>query len=340
MEEKVKAVGLFSGGLDSILAAILMIREGIEVHLINFKTIFWDKTSKSKISPKNIAEQIGAIFEEEDVSLEYLEIVKHPKHGYGSNMNPCIDCKIFFMKKAKEFMEDIGAKFIFTGEVLGQRPMTQNREMIERIPRLAGVEDICLRPLCAKLLPPTLPEREGWVNRDNLLDFQGRGRRSQMELAEVFSIKDYPTPAGGCLLTEPGFSGRLSDLITNDENFEINDILLLKVGRHFRFAPNIKCIVGRKESDNLLMANLTKESDILFELDDVPCPLVILRGKGCEIYLKEAAALCKRYSDAKNLPEISVKYWKADENTEVKIITAEIVDENYLRDKMVRSLDE
>ena len=343
MVEKIKAVGLFSGGLDSILSVSVMLSEGIDVWAYHLKTIFTatDRAQISrKISPRSIAEKLGVNFEEEEVSSEFFEIVKNPQYGYGSNVNPCIDCKIFFLKKAKEFMEQIGGRFIFTGEVLGQRPMTQTHQTMMKISKSAGVEDICLRPLSAKFLAPTLSEREGWVKRENLLDIQGRSRKDQIQLAEQFGIEFYPTPAGGCLLTDPGFAGRIKDILTYNSSPSINDILLLKIGRHFRLSQDVKCVVGRNQNDNLAIANLTEEGDILFEAEDVGSPLLLLRGKGCERFIEDAAKLCKRYSDAKNHPEARVKLWRSSNNLEVETITVECVSDSFLRDKLVRAFNE
>lgn len=361
VEERIKAVGLMSGGLDSVLALKIVSMQGIDVYAYNLKTIFWGRGGQSfagdhsefsaakpadeerrspYMTPRESAELIGVNYEEEEVSADFIELVKKPSFGYGSNMNPCIDCKVFFMKKAKEYMEEIGAKFIFTGEVLGQRPMTQNAQNMKRMIKIAGIEDICLRPLSAKLLEPTLPEREGWIDRDRLYAISGRGRSEQVRLAEIFGIKNYPPPAGGCMLTDPNYAGRLYDLVKSGGDFGINDILLLKNGRHFRLGQDIKCVVGRNEKDNVVMANLAGDGDILLEPLTDPGPLVMLRGKDAEKYIEAGASLCKRYSDGKNKASITVKYLRCGVSDTPMTIEAGDVPDDFLRDKLVRSFDE
>ncbi len=244
-----KAIALLSGGLDSTLAARLVLDQGIELEALNFMTVFCTCTNRGAtcLASQKAVETLGIPLRVFNVSEEYLNVVRNPKHGYGSNMNPCIDCRIFMLKKAKVYMEESGGSFIITGEVLGQRPMSQRRDAMRLIEKEAGLEGLILRPLSAQFLPITLPEREGWIDREKLLNIQGRSRKPQMKLAEQFNIRDYPCPAGGCLLTDPGFARRIRDLMEHQYDFSLNDVHLLKFGRHFRLSPKVKLVVGRNE---------------------------------------------------------------------------------------------
>ena len=247
-----KAIALLSGGLDSTLAARVVMEQGVGLEALNFMTVFCTCTQRGAtcLASQKAVEALGIPLKVLNVSEEYLCVVKNPKHGYGRNMNPCIDCRIFMLKKAKAHMEESGAAFIVTGEVLGQRPMSQRRDAMRLIEREAGLEGLILRPLSAKALPVTVPEKEGWVDREKLLRVQGRSRKPQIELADHYGIHDYPCPAGGCLLTDPGFAKRMKDLMVHDPDFSLNDVHLLKMGRHFRFSPGAKLIVGRQEEEN------------------------------------------------------------------------------------------
>ncbi len=224
-----------------------IVRLGVELEALNFLTVFCTCTNRGEtcLASQKAVETLGIPLKVFNVSEEYLRVVKFPRHGYGRNMNPCIDCRIFMLKKAKAYMEESRAAFIVTGEVLGQRPMSQRKEAMRLIEKEAGLEGFILRPLSAKFLPITIPEKEGWVNREKLLNLQGRSRKPQIELADHFDIHDYPCPAGGCLLTDPGFSKRMKDLMIHDPAFSLNDVHLLKMGRHFRLSPEVKLVVGR-----------------------------------------------------------------------------------------------
>ncbi|MBU2251012.1 MAG: 7-cyano-7-deazaguanine synthase, partial [Candidatus Omnitrophica bacterium] len=227
-----KAVALFSGGLDSTLAIKVMVDQGTEVVALNFTSPFCrcQRGEGCSVPISSRAKDLGVTFKSMYLGEEYLEIVKNPKHGYGRNCNPCIDCRILKLKKARILMETIGASFLITGEVLGQRPMSQHREALRIIEKESGLEGLILRPLSAKLFEPTLPEKKGWVNREALLDISGRTRKPQIQLADQLGIKDYPCPAGGCLLADPGFSKRLRDIFQHDE-FNLDNVELLKIGR-------------------------------------------------------------------------------------------------------------
>ena len=304
-----KAIALLSGGLDSTLAAKVLLDQGIELEAINFLTVFCTctKGGETCLASQKAVEALGISLKVFNVSEEFLEIVKHPRHGYGSNMNPCIDCRIFMLKKAKARMESTGASFIVTGEVLGQRPMSQRRDAMRQTEKESGLDGLILRPLSAKFLPPTLPEQQGWVDREKLLGIQGRSRKEQMKLAAQFGIHDYPCPAGGCLLTDPGFAHRIRDLMNHHPDFSINDVHLLKVGRHFRLSPALKLIVGRNEEENQKVQTFAREGDLLLKMLHRPGPLSLLRGKAEEEEIRTAAAITARYSKAMDSEETEVE---------------------------------
>jgi len=308
-----KAIALLSGGLDSTLAAKVVLDLGIELEALNFLTVFCTCTNRGEtcLASQKAVGALGIPLNVMNVSEEYLHVVKHPKHGYGSNMNPCIDCRIFMMKKAKAHMEEVGASFIVTGEVLGERPMSQRRDSMRLIEKEAGLDGLILRPLSAKLLPASIPEKEGWVDREKLLKIQGRSRKPQIQLADHFGIRDYPCPAGGCLLTDPGFAKRIRDLILHDSDFSLNDVHLLKMGRHFRLSPELKLVVGRNEEENQKIQTFSQEGDILLKLCRFPGPLSLIRGEAKEGEVEKAAAITARYSKAKDLKKAEVSYKRA-----------------------------
>jgi tRNA U34 2-thiouridine synthase MnmA/TrmU len=285
-----KALGLFSGGLDSIIAAKLVQSQDIKIELVNFTTPFFPSKNA-----REMARQLNLKLKELDVTKEYLNILRRPKHGYGSALNPCIDCKIFMLKKAKKYAKKIGASFVFTGEVLGERPMSQNKKALEVIEKEAGLKGRLLRPLSAKLLPAT--KAEEWINKERLLDIQGRRRERQMELAKKYKIK-YPQPSGGCLLTSKEYAKKLKDLLIHSKKISLNEIKLLKIGRHFRFGEN-KIIVGRNESENKELMKLKKGSDYFFEVLNTGSPTTILQGKKTKEAIGLAASLTAHYSDSK-----------------------------------------
>lgn len=294
---KIKAVGLLSGGLDSTLAAKLMLEQGIEVHAINFTSPFCTCTPKKA----GCAAVITAVRELGDIPLrrvalrdEYLEMVRHPKHGYGSGLNPCLDCRVIKVRKAGEYMGAIGASFLFTGEVLGQRPMSQYKQAMELIDRESGFQGYILRPLSATHFKPTIPEQEGWVDRNKLLGISGRSRKTQMSLAAEKGIRDYPCPAGGCLLTDKNFVERMRDYFTFTEQTSMKDIPLLKAGRHFRLDNNEKVIVARNEHECKMLKELCPERDHLLAPLGFPGPVVILQGSSLEAAVEKMLRYTKR----------------------------------------------
>jgi tRNA-specific 2-thiouridylase len=294
---KIKALALFSGGLDSILAVKLMLEQGIDVVAVNFVSPFCLCEKGGGVA--EAAKQLDVPLKVVDVGGEYLRMVRKPKHGYGRNMNPCVDCRIFIVKKAKKIAKEIGAAFIFTGEVLGERPMSQHFQAMKIIEEEAGLKGKILRPLSARLLPETVMEKKGLVDRQKLLSIRGRSRKPQIKLAEEFNIKDYPSPAGGCLLTCEEYADKLRDLFKHKKRCSITNVALLKVGRHFRLGEN-KIIVGRNEAENKILTVEKARNDYYFEVPDVGSPISVLQGAKTRNAVRTAAALTAFYSDAES----------------------------------------
>ena len=282
------------------------------------------KISENQRFYKKAVEGLGIPLTVLNVSEEYLEIVKHPKHGYGRNMNPCIDCRIFMLKKTKAYMETSGASFIITGEVLGQRPMSQRRDAMRLIEKEAGLEGFIVRPLSAKFLPATIPEERGWVDRERFLNISGRSRKPQIKMAKQFGIHDYPCPAGGCLLTDPGFARRMRDLMAHDPDFALNDVHLLKIGRHFRLSPSIKLVVGRHEDDNQKIQAFSQDGDLLMKVLGTPGPLSLLRGGSGNEEIEKAAAITVRYGKAKDLKNVEVQYRRVGEDVDRSLLISPV----------------
>jgi len=290
---KIKGMALISGGLDSILAVKVIQEQGIEVQGVAFETPFFSADRAMEAS-----RAIGLPLTVVNITEEHLVMLRAPRYGYGRNMNPCIDCHILMLKKAGELMEAQGADCILTGEVLGQRPMSQGKQSLHVVAKRSGYQEYIVRPLSARLLPETMPEMEGKIDRSRLLDIQGRGRKRQMEMADGYRITGYATPAGGCLLTDPGFSKRLRDLFAHDKDMEIRDLELLKVGRHVRLNDETKIIVGRKQRENAIIRELSEDHDMVIRMRDLPGPTVLVPyGCGRED-LRRAAGICALYSHA------------------------------------------
>jgi len=321
-----RAIALLSGGLDSTLATRIVLEQGVELEALNFLTLFCNCTHRGEtcLASKKAVEGLGIPLTVFNVSEEYLEVVKHPKHGYGRNMNPCIDCRIFMLKKTKAYMETSGASFIITGEVLGQRPMSQRRDAMRLIEKEAGLEGFIVRPLSAKFLPATIPEERGWVDRERFLNISGRSRKPQIKMAKQFGIHDYPCPAGGCLLTDPGFSRRMRDLIAHHPDFALNDVHLLKIGRHFRLSPSIKLVVGRHEDDNQKIQAFSQDGDLLMKALGTPGPLSLLRGGSGSEEIEKAAAITVRYGKAKDLKNVEVQYRRVGEDVDRSLLISPV----------------
>lgn len=304
-----RALVLFSGGLDSILAAKLLQSQNIAVTAVIFKSYFWETAQ-----PEKTARRLKISFRTEDFSEEHLSLVKNPPHGYGKAANPCVDCHTLMLKKAKlRLLPPRGRKtkkklhprgernrrwsgfnFVATGEVLGERPFSQNKKALLLIAEESGLNDRLLRPLSAKLLPPTLPEKKGWVRRDQLLDIQGRSRRHQIALAKKFGIKNYPQPAGGCLLTEPVFGQKLKKMFAQWPGCTGSDVKLLKFGRHFWEGKTLT-VLGRNQEENHRLEKLAKPSDTLI-IPDFPGPTALVRGKQTKNALSKTKRLMEKYS--------------------------------------------
>jgi tRNA U34 2-thiouridine synthase MnmA/TrmU len=304
-----KAIALLSGGLDSSLALRVMLEQGIEIEVLNFSTIFCTCNKKGGCShfAQKITQELGVPMKIFSLSEEYLEVVKHPRYGYGKNLNPCLDCRIFLFKKAKEYMEKAGAAFIITGEVLGQRPMSQHRQALKIIERDSGLEGLIMRPLSAKLLEPTIPEKEGWINREKLLAIAGRSRKPQIQLADKYQLHEYPCPAGGCLLTDPNFALRLKDLMDINPDFTVKDVALLKWGRYVKISKTGRLVVGRNEQENKVLEGLFFKGTIMLLSEEVPGPVAIFWGNGKEEDLTRAARITAGFSDEKSAP-VNIKY--------------------------------
>jgi len=325
MTQQRKAVALISGGLDSLLAAKLMLDQGIHVEGINFYTGFCveghthaiRKKDKAKLKRNNAlwsAEQLGIKLHIIDIIEEYKDVLINPKHGYGANMNPCLDCKIFMVKKARQWMQENDFDFIITGEVMGQRPMSQRKDLLPVVVRESGADDRLLRPLCAKNLAATLPEREGWINREKLKDFSGRNRKPQMALAAEYGFEDYATPAGGCcFLTDKNYSDKLVDLwqARNKKEYDLDDIMLLKVGRHLRPQPHYKLIVSREDGENKFLQGYKKHFAFI-EIKSHNGPLTLVDGELSDEEFRNAARIAARFSQGRAADSVTVKTTSKD----------------------------
>ncbi len=321
MNTQRKAAALISGGLDSLLAARVMQEQGIHVEGINFYTGFCveghthairkkDRKKEKRNNALWVAEQLGIKLHIIDIVEEYKQVVMNPRHGYGANLNPCLDCKIFMVGKALEWIRARGFDFIITGEVIGQRPMSQRKATLPIVAGESGAEDLLLRPLCARNLPETRPEREGWVDRERLYDFSGRSRKPQMALAARFGFEDYAQPAGGCcFLTDAQYSVKLADLwkARGSRQYEMDDIMLLKVGRHLRPAPHYKLIIAREEGEGNFLRGYRNQYPHLTTLSH-PGPLTLIDGEIDEGDLQQAARLVARYSQGRSADEVVVEY--------------------------------
>jgi len=332
MNSQRKAAALISGGLDSMLAARVVLEQGIHVEGINFFTGFCVEghthaiRKRERGRPKRnnalwTAEQLGIKLHIVDIIEEYKEVLLNPKHGYGANLNPCLDCKIFMVKKAVEWIRNHEFDFIITGEVIGQRPMSQRKDTMPVVAHESGAEDLLLRPLCAKNLPMTKPEREGWVDRERLYDFSGRTRKPQMALAHSLGIEEYAQPAGGCcFLTDEQYSVKLADLWRHrgEKRYEFDDIMLLKVGRHIRPAANYKLIIAREEGEVNFLQGYRKEYPSLKTLSHTG-PLALIDGDPSEEQMGQAAAIIARFSKGKMEQRVEVEI--TSPNGEARILS-------------------
>ena len=297
-EKQTTALALYSGGLDSTLACRVVAAQGIKVVAVKFVTPFfgYDLLPRKEEYIKSTKENFGIDVLVKDVTLPYLELLKKPAHGFGRYFNPCIDCKIFLLSEAKKMMPELGASFLVTGEVIGQRPMSQRRDTLRVIERDSGSESILLRPLCARNLEPTRAELEGLVDREQLLGFSGRNRTPQIKLAQQFGITGYPSPGGGCILADPILSRRIQEYYLHHKKIVTTDILLLMVGRQFKLPGGGWLVVGRDQQDNEKLAGLRMPDDWLLQPSVIPGPTALLRYSRNADELEIAAALVARYA--------------------------------------------
>jgi len=334
MEQKKKVVALLSGGLDSRLAVKMMQKQGFEVEAVAIKTPFcdFDCGRGCGFEIRETADNLGVKLKTVYLGDEYIEMLKHPKHGFGSGMNPCIDCRAMMFDAGKKHMEEIGAEFIISGEVLGQRPMSQHAPALKIIEKESGLEGKIVRPLSAALLPPTEPELNGLIKREDLGKIRGRSRKEQLKMAQEFGIENPPNAGGGCLLTDPAFAVRTKDLFKHVETPTTNDIDLLKVGRHFRFDEKTKLVVGRNQDENEVIKALALDKDVLLEAKDHVGPITLLRGENVQNYLEFGAAITLRYSDAPKEAASIVVTQKKDAKSEISTIPAK--EEDYLQHRI------
>lgn len=328
---KRKVVALLSGGLDSQLAVKMMQSQGFEVSAVAIKTPFcdFDCGRGCGFEIRERADTLGVNLKTVYLGDEYIEMLKNPKHGFGSGMNPCIDCRSMMFKAAKKHMDEIGADFIISGEVLGQRPMSQHGPALKTIEKESELEGYIVRPLSGALLPKTIPEENGLIKRENLGMVRGRTRRMQLQMAQEYGIENPPNAGGGCLLTDPAFAIRAKDLFAHTDTPTTNDIDLLKIGRHFRLDKTTKLIVGRNQDENNMIKALALPNDIVFYAKDHVGPNTLLRGDHVEDHKQITAAITLRYSDApKETPGIIIVE-KANDKSEISIIRAE--ESEYLK---------
>ena len=312
----IRALGLCSGGLDSILSALVLRDQGIDVHWVSFETPFFSSAKARKASAHT-----GVPLMVQKITPVYLEMMRSPSVKYGKNMNPCMDCHTLMFRLAGEIMTEQGFDFLFSGEVLGQRPMSQTRTSLRYVEKHSGFDGYILRPLSAKIMPETIPEQQGLVDRERLLDLSGRSRKPQLQLAEKFGVTDFPAPAGGCLLTDKIFSRRLKDLFDHQETYPDKDLNLLKFGRHMRLDPQTKIVVGRTQSDNEGISRcIDTKRDTVLKVDNVPGPLVVMPGGGNEAMTMLAAGICVGYSKAPNHEAVAVSVQTGRRRRQVMVL--------------------
>jgi tRNA U34 2-thiouridine synthase MnmA/TrmU len=313
---KTRALGLCSGGLDSTLAGVVLRQQGIEVEWVSFETPFFNAAKARKAS-----KMTGIPLTVKPIHPVYIKMLKNPPAGYGKYMNPCMDCHALMFRLAGEIMRERKFDFLFSGEVLGQRPMSQNKTSLRYVAKHSGFDGYIVRPLSGKNLPQTIPEKEGLIDREMLLAIKGRGRKDQIKLAAEFGIKDYPAPAGGCLLTDKGYTNRLRDLFEHQKNCTEAELHLLKYGRHYRLNPQTKLIVGRTAQDN---ENILKyhdpARDIVIDVKDYSSPIVLIPNGAEKNTIMLAASICTGHSKAPKLAPVDVLVKKAKKKETLKVI--------------------
>ena len=315
-KRKVRALGLCSGGLDSTLAGVVLRDLGIEVEWVSFETPFFSAAKARKAS-----EMTGIPLTVQPIYPVYIDMLKNPPAGYGKHMNPCMDCHALMFNLAGEIMRAKNFDFLFSGEVLGQRPMSQNKTSLRYVEKHSGFDGYILRPLSARNLPETIPEKEGLVDREKLLDIAGRGRKAQIKLAAEFGIKDYPAPAGGCLLTDKGYTNRLRDLFEHQDHCTETELHLLKYGRHYRLNPDAKLIVGRTQSDNeSILKYHDPARDIVIDVKDYPSPIALIPHGAEKSAITLAASICTGHSKAPQLAMVDILVKTAKNRKTIKVI--------------------
>ncbi len=325
----IKAVGLLSGGLDSSIACRLIQNQGIEVKAVNFYTGFCTTDFRRQVNRKKAkgkvyyneslksAASLGVEIDYIDISGTYIQdVLIKPKYGYGSAINPCLDCRSYMLGRARKYMEEAGAQFVFTGEVLGQRPMSQYRRALDIVAEESGLGRLLVRPLSAKLLPPTIPEEMGWLDREKLAGISGRSRKEQYRLAEQLGVSEFSQPAGGCCsLADVNYGKKMRDLLTHLEEGKIpnlDDVILLKVGRHFRPSQDLKVVVGRDEVENRFLERYGENGRWVFTSIDVVGPITIAEGDLTDENIQTAAAITARYADSAGQNQVRIKYESGD----------------------------
>ncbi len=332
LTRKIRALGLCSGGLDSILSALVLQKQGIDVTWVSFVTPFF-----SCASAKRASRTTGIPLLVEDITEPYLEMLKNPPAGYGKNMNPCMDCHTLMFNQAGRIMSEKGFDFLFSGEVAGQRPFSQNKRSLRYVEKRSGFDGFIVRPLSAKLLPETMAEKQGLVDREALCSISGRSRKVQIAMAKAFGVTEYPAPAGGCLLTDKIFSGRLRDLMSVQKEFDRRDLELLKFGRHFRLDDSVKVIVGRSKGDNAQIHDLfVPGTDVLIRHESLPGPLVLIPSRVPHALpheqVRTAAAMCAAYTKVKpgETTQVSVRYPEGE-----SVVSVEALDPSGLRNFII-----
>lgn len=326
-KKQVKAVGLISGGLDSTLAARIVKDLGVDVHGVYF-AMPWGCCDKQKAIAA--AENIGIKLIVLQLDERYLEIIRKPKHGYGSALNPCVDCRIHMFSRAAQYMRHIEADFIFTGEVLGQRPMSQKKNSMRWIEEGTGLQGRLLRPLSAQLLDPTIPELENKIDRNKLLDLSGRSRKPQLELVEGFGISEYSLPAGGCALTDSSFAERMKDTLKYGYR-NYRETIALKWGRHFRLNENYKIILGRDEAENEALMQYAHPDDYIMHPSQGNGPTLILKGPAADQkLLRQCAGFIQHFSKMREDESIEVCYWQIKEKNNQNYLQSLKITESFL----------
>ena len=313
--KKVRALGLSSGGLDSILSALILRDQGIEVEWVTFETPFFSSAKACQAAYK-----IKIPITVENITKTYIKMLKNPPCGYGKHMNPCMDCHALMFRLAGTIMKNKGFNFVFSGEVLGQRPFSQTKSSLRYVEKHSDIDGYILRPLSAKRLPLTIPEKEGLVNRELLLDISGRTRKPQIKLAEKFGITEYPNPAGGCLLTDKGYSDRLKDLFEHQSTYTEKELHLLKYGRHLRLDNNTKLIIGRTKQDNeKIIEYLNPSVDTVIKVKDFPGPIVLVPRKADKDIIIKAASICAGYSKAPDNTKVDASVVNSCRSETIKV---------------------